>query len=688
MSTTCRRCGATLPPGASACPRCLFALGFPSSEPEPASDPRPSAAPRTPGPAPGLAELAPLFPQLELYELLGQGGMGVVYKARQRQLGRLVALKILPREASQDAAFVERFAREARALAQLDHPNIVRVHDHGEAQGYPYLVMEYVDGQNLRQRLRAGGLAPREALRLVPQICDALQYAHDEGVVHRDIKPENILLTREGRVKVADFGLARLTGEPEGGLALTRAGETVGTPHYMAPEQLERPREVDHRADIYALGVVFYELLTGTLPRGKFDAPSRRVEVDVRVDEIVLKSLEHEPERRYQHALEMKGEVQAAAAAPAAASGTAAASAPASAPAAPPRPLSWPRELVGWTAVFAFAWALFGWAFDGGWGWLVPAGLFLALLFDSAARVLSGAKPEWRAEGGWFFGVALAHRRRGAKAERGGAGRGLGFALALAALACLALGMIGLWETTSPGYAGPPDGLTHLGRALQADYPALLRSEGAGAGLDPERVRFEELGTGLLEQPGLLLAGAALLVLAGALAGAGPRVSRARAWAAAAAASACCLAPLALYQALTVAFDRAPVAQVSAAVETRSPSLAAALQTLPGCLADAGYATRVRAYVTEGEPGARTDPALVLAYAEPSSPLERWHLGLRGAERRRPDVLFRVRREAEAAGAPARLTVSADGGVATAEQAAEWNAWLEQLLVQVLPRVY
>src|SRR5581483_1437923 len=165
--------------------------------------------------------LAPLFPQLEILELIGQGGMGAVYKARQPSLDRLVAVKVLPREAGQDPAFAERFGREARALARLGHPNIVAVHDVGKAGDFYYFVMEYVDGPNLRQVLRDGQLAPEQALRVVPQVCDALQYAHEEGIVHRDIKPENILFDMRGRVKIADFGLAKLMGRDTGHFTLT-----------------------------------------------------------------------------------------------------------------------------------------------------------------------------------------------------------------------------------------------------------------------------------------------------------------------------------------------------------------------------------------------------------------------------------------------------------------------------------
>src|SRR5262249_18237663 len=261
--------------------------------------------------APALEDPRRLFPQLEIMEVVGQGGMGAVYKARQPSLDRLVAVKVLPRQASQDPAFAERFTREARALARLSHPNIVAVHDVGKAGDFYYFVMEYVEGVNLRQLLRAGQLPPQQALQIVPQICDALQYAHEEGVVHRDIKPENILLDRKGRVKIADFGLAKLLGRDTGDFTLTGSRQVMGTLYYMAPEQVERPLEGDHRADIYSRGVVFYELLPGQLRVGRFPMPSEKAGTDAFLDEVVLHALEREPDRRYQHASDVKTDVEA-----------------------------------------------------------------------------------------------------------------------------------------------------------------------------------------------------------------------------------------------------------------------------------------------------------------------------------------------------------------------------------------
>ncbi|MHB1034654.1 MAG: protein kinase domain-containing protein [Pirellulales bacterium] len=305
----CPRCGAALPAQSpqGLCPGCLLKWGLASQTGGEESGSQPAAAD---GPPPAPEEIAAYFPDLEILELIGRGGMGVVYKARQKRLDRLVALKILAPKVGQDRAFAERFAREARAMAMLSHPHIVAVHDFGQTDGLYYFIMEFVDGVNLRRLLDTGKLAPEEALAIVPQICEALQYAHDHGVVHRDIKPENVLLDKEGRVKIADFGIAKLVGKETKDLTLTGAGQIVGTPQYMAPEQIEHPLQVDHRADIYSLGVVFYQMLTGELPIGRFAPPSKKVQIDVRLDEVVLRALEKEPEQRYQQASEIKTQVE------------------------------------------------------------------------------------------------------------------------------------------------------------------------------------------------------------------------------------------------------------------------------------------------------------------------------------------------------------------------------------------
>jgi serine/threonine protein kinase len=267
-------------------------------------------------------QIAPHFPQLEILECLGRGGMGVVYKARQKTLNRFVALKLLAPERVNDPKFAERFTREAQALAALNHPNIVTIHDFGQAGGFYFLLMEFVDGVNLRQLLRARKFTPEEALTIVPPLCDALQFAHERGIVHRDIKPENILLDKSGRVKVADFGIARMLGNGNGdtlGQTVPMENTTqsaIGTPGYIAPEQRTDPRRADNRADIYSLGVVFYEMLTGEPPGKRIEPPSNRVHIDVRLDAVVLRALEKTPELRWQTAADMRTQLETIATTP------------------------------------------------------------------------------------------------------------------------------------------------------------------------------------------------------------------------------------------------------------------------------------------------------------------------------------------------------------------------------------
>ena len=328
MSETanCPKCGKTLPQDAPAgfCPGCLLVAALIPDD----SKPDRFHSPTTPGPGrfvpPTVADLTPLFASLEILELLGYGGMGAVYKARQKKLGRLVALKIIRPEVQTDPAFAERFNREARTLARLSHPGIVAIHDFGDitpsiencptaahqtTQPLFYFVMEFVDGVNLRHMLNNGRMPPEEALAIVPQVCEALQYAHDEGVVHRDIKPENILIDARGRVKIADFGLAKLISSPADEWTLTGTHQVMGTPRYMAPEQMEGSHAVDHRADIYSLGVVFYEMLTGQVPAGHFEPPSRKSNASPALDSVVLRAMAREPERRFQQASELRQNV-------------------------------------------------------------------------------------------------------------------------------------------------------------------------------------------------------------------------------------------------------------------------------------------------------------------------------------------------------------------------------------------
>jgi serine/threonine protein kinase len=237
-------------------------------------------------------------PELEILEPLGRGGMGVVYRTRQIKLDRLVALKLIRPESADDPAFFERFSREARAMARLNHPNIVTVHDFGETGGLCYLVMELVEGSDLRTRIKNGPVDPKAAILIAMQICDALDYAHQRGVIHRDIKPENILLDPVRGVRIADFGLAKLL-LPGSDPSLTATQHVMGTPHYMAPESLDGAREIDHRSDVFSLGVVLYEMLTGELPLGRYELPSETVGTDEQLDEILEKALARKRSDRY-----------------------------------------------------------------------------------------------------------------------------------------------------------------------------------------------------------------------------------------------------------------------------------------------------------------------------------------------------------------------------------------------------
>ena len=252
--------------------------------------------------APDPAELVGKFPNLEIVSSLGRGGMGSVYLARQTSLDRIVALKVLSKGLADDPSFTERFAREAKTLAKLTHPNIVTVFDSGQSGDANYLVMEYVEGVNLRDAIVSKTIDPARALAIVQQICDALQHAHDAGVIHRDIKPENILIDRNGLVKIADFGLAKLIQSKPEQYSLTGTRQVLGTRNYMAPEQIETPESVDHRADLYSLGVVLYELLTGELPIGRFAPPSTKSGCSKRLDDLVMRTLEKDLGQRFQHA--------------------------------------------------------------------------------------------------------------------------------------------------------------------------------------------------------------------------------------------------------------------------------------------------------------------------------------------------------------------------------------------------
>lgn len=296
-SRNCPKCGQVMPAAAPGgeCPGCLLQMSLDMTPS------RVQVKPLT------VAEIQPFFPDLEILELLGQGGMGAVYKARQPRLERIVAIKVLAPHLAADPAFRERFLREAQAMARLNHPHVVTVHDVGRTAETVYILMEFVEGSSLRERLKHGSLTPTEAFQIIPQLCDAIQYAHDRGVIHRDIKPENVLIDSAGKIKVADFGLAKVLDQES--FALTGSGERMGTARYMAPEQWGDAAGVDHRADIYSLGILFYEMLTGDVPTLQFTPPSTKVGTDPRLDQVVSRSLRDEPAERYQQVGDFKSEV-------------------------------------------------------------------------------------------------------------------------------------------------------------------------------------------------------------------------------------------------------------------------------------------------------------------------------------------------------------------------------------------
>ncbi len=257
---------------------------------------------------PTLEEMQAMLPQYQFVSLLGRGGMGAVYKAVQVSLDRAVAVKVLPGDLidDTDAQFAERFKNEARTMAKMNHPSIVNVYDFGETQtGLLFIVMEFIDGTDVAKMIVSQGKLPEDyALSITAHVCDALNYAHRNGVIHRDIKPANILINMDGAVKVADFGLAKQSDAGMSGL--TKTNMAMGTPDFVAPEALIPGIPLDGRADLYAIGVMLYQMLTGEIPRGMWTMPGMKLGTDPRFDAIIGKAMQTDREVRYQSAAELR----------------------------------------------------------------------------------------------------------------------------------------------------------------------------------------------------------------------------------------------------------------------------------------------------------------------------------------------------------------------------------------------
>ncbi len=263
---------------------------------------------------PLASELEEIMVGYENFSYLDRGGMGAVYSARQISLSRRVAIKVLPSELSESADFVRLFEREGHMLGQLQHPHIVTVYESGRTSaGHLYIVMEFVEGVPLSETLLKQKISVKRALEITAQVCEALQYAHGRGVIHLDIKPANILLDERGLVRVADFGIARSTRKRTTSLHLSKGhSSTAGTEGYSAPEQQKPGSIVDHRADIYSLGMTLYEMLTGHLPYGMIDLPSKKVRVSAAVDKLVMRAIHELPHDRFQSAFEMHRAISSA----------------------------------------------------------------------------------------------------------------------------------------------------------------------------------------------------------------------------------------------------------------------------------------------------------------------------------------------------------------------------------------
>ncbi|MFC0019614.1 protein kinase domain-containing protein [Roseibacillus persicicus] len=288
MKEKCRSCGRELTRGESGfCPSCLFGTAIAQ------------LAEQDEELAPAWEVMEDYLTDYEFHGELGRGGTGVVYEATERKSGEPVAVKVLAPSLAKNPEFVERFRREAKVMSELKHPSVVTVRTWGEQNGLLFLVMEYLPSGSLAELLqRVKRLSLEEAVSLLLPVCDGLDHSHQRGILHRDIKPGNLLLDTRGQLKVADFGLAKILGrESEAGLTVTNA--TMGTPRYMAPEQMAEGGVVDARTDVYALGVVLYEMLTGKTPGGNFALPSELLPVGEKVDEVILKAMSDQASDRF-----------------------------------------------------------------------------------------------------------------------------------------------------------------------------------------------------------------------------------------------------------------------------------------------------------------------------------------------------------------------------------------------------
>src|SRR5215471_16605982 len=323
----CPVCAATNSEAASECSKCHTPLPLPASQEtlsEPARSDWSAAIPSQPGLTGASEEIQEgtiLADRYEILQLLGQGGMGAVYKARDTELDRIVALKLIRPELARNPEMLRRFKQELILARQVTHKNVIRIFDLGQSDGIKFITMDFVQGKDLRALLQEKGkFPPKEAAQIMLQICRALEAAHSEHVIHRDLKPQNIMLDQRGRVFVMDFGIARSAPLP----GMTQTGALVGTPEYMSPEQA-RGEKLDERSDIFSLGVIFYEILTGKSPYPS-DAPLatlwKRMQERVtppsqleptlpsELNDIVLKALEIEPENRFARAREMAHQLE------------------------------------------------------------------------------------------------------------------------------------------------------------------------------------------------------------------------------------------------------------------------------------------------------------------------------------------------------------------------------------------